>query len=155
MPQLRERPRTQASVDRRIPFPINVFPGIRISRSPVGGTTFTQRTADQSGLSDTTPKVSAGKYDMSRGGNWRASSPVFESTPSVAFFSLTGGSASAFQGGAAALSCNTAIEGGPIDNSNVGAAWVFLAPPTNAHDVNGDCLSDILWRDGAGNLAGR
>jgi hypothetical protein len=57
------------------------------------------------------------------------------------------------QGYSVALSCNTAVVGGPVDNSQAGAAWVFVAPPTGTHDFNGDCLSDILWRDTSGNTA--
>src|SRR5262249_55233624 len=53
------------------------------------------------------------------------------------------------------LSCNTAVVGGFADNSNAGAAWVFAAPPTAAHDFSGDCLSDIAWRDAnSGTVAG-
>src|SRR5262249_27323239 len=49
------------------------------------------------------------------------------------------------QGASVALSCNTAVVGGPQDNSSAGAAWVFVVPPTTTHDFNGDCLSDMLW----------
>src|SRR5262249_6530347 len=51
------------------------------------------------------------------------------------------------QGRSVALSTdgNTAILGGPADNTNAGAAWVFAASPnpgprTAAHDFNGDCV---------------
>jgi hypothetical protein len=45
------------------------------------------------------------------------------------------------------LSCHsTAVVGGPFDNGNAGAAWVFVASPIG-HDFNGDCASDILWRN--------
>jgi hypothetical protein len=64
---------------------------------------------------------------------------------------LTVGNAA--QGSSVALSCNTAAIGGPSDNSNAGVAWTFVPPRTNTHDFNGDCLSDILWRDGSGNVA--
>jgi hypothetical protein len=71
----------------------------------------------------------------------------------------TGGSSSSEQGWSVALSADgrsTAIIGGPLDNLNVGAAWVFTAPPklkTNTHDFNGDGFSDIAWRDFRGNTA--
>jgi len=47
---------------------------------------------------------------------------------------------------------STAILGGPSDNSSLGAAWVFTAPPppkpkTTTHDFNGDGMSDITLRD--------
>jgi hypothetical protein len=51
----------------------------------------------------------------------------------------------AFQGFSVALSCTTAVVGGFGDNTNAGAAWIFVTPPTATHDVNGDCLSDIVW----------
>jgi hypothetical protein len=57
----------------------------------------------------------------------------------------TGAVGTAQQGTSVALSCNTAIVGGPLDNGGAGAAWVFIAPTTGTHDVNGDCLSDIVW----------
>jgi hypothetical protein len=57
------------------------------------------------------------------------------------------------QGTSVALSCNTAIVGGPFDSGSIGAAWVFVAPPTDTHDFNLSCLSDIVWRDGSGNIA--
>jgi hypothetical protein len=51
-----------------------------------------------------------------------------------------------------ALTCNTAVVGTPFDNRGDGAAWVFVASPslarTATHDLNGDCLSDIVWRNG-------
>jgi hypothetical protein len=37
--------------------------------------------------------------------------------------------------------------GGSLDNGDIGAAWVFVAPPTGTHEFNGDCLSDIVWRN--------
>ena len=54
------------------------------------------------------------------------------------------------QGISVALSAdgNTAIVGGPLDNSSAGAAWAFVAPtPAATHDFNADCRSDILWRN--------
>jgi hypothetical protein len=30
---------------------------------------------------------------------------------------------------------------------------VFVVPPTETHDFNGDCQSDIVWRDSSGQLA--
>jgi hypothetical protein len=54
-------------------------------------------------------------------------------------------SVSVLQGQSVALSCNIAVVGGPADNAGVGAAWVFVVPPTETHDVNGDCLSDVAW----------
>src|SRR5262249_8680084 len=63
------------------------------------------------------------------------------------------------QGRSVALSTdgNTAILGGPADNTNAGAAWVFAASPnpgprTAAHDFNGDCVSDIAWRHSSGEV---
>ncbi len=63
-----------------------------------------------------------------------------------------------YQGISVALSADgrTAIIGGPQDNVNVGAAWVFTALPKlrpNTHDFNGDGRSDIAWRDIRGNTA--
>ena len=49
----------------------------------------------------------------------------------------------------------TALSGGVHDNSNAGAAWVFVAPnfnPPATHDFNGDGMSDILFRDTAGDV---
>jgi Tol biopolymer transport system component len=48
--------------------------------------------------------------------------------------------------------------GGPGDNSNAGAAWVFVQPPskavrTDTHDFNGDGYSDIAWRNTNGDTA--
>jgi len=57
-------------------------------------------------------------------------------------------SGNARQGHSVALSCTTAIVGGPVDNSGAGAAWAFVAPtPAATHDFNADCRSDILWRN--------
>jgi hypothetical protein len=61
-----------------------------------------------------------------------------------------------YQGESAALSGdgNTAIIGGPRDNGDVGAAWVFARTNrANTHDFNGDGNSDIAWRDTSGNVA--
>jgi len=57
----------------------------------------------------------------------------------------TGAMGNSQQGTSVALSCNTALVGGPGDTSNAGAAWVFVVPPTATHDFNGGCRSDILW----------
>jgi hypothetical protein len=63
------------------------------------------------------------------------------------------------QGSSVALSGdgNTAIVGGPHDNSGIGAAWVFVrsakTPRNNTHDFDSDGCSDIAWRDTAGNTA--
>jgi FG-GAP-like repeat/FG-GAP repeat len=71
----------------------------------------------------------------------------------------TGGGWSSEQGWSVSLSADgrTAIIGGPPDNMDVGAAWVFAAPPVplrpNTHDFNGDGMSDIAWRDFRGNTA--
>jgi hypothetical protein len=48
--------------------------------------------------------------------------------------------------------------GGSGDASGVGAAWVFVEPPslahrTNTHDFNGDGYSDIAWRNTNGDTA--
>ena len=47
----------------------------------------------------------------------------------------------------------TGILGGPDDNSNVGAAWVFVRSRAGTHDFNGDDISDIAWRDSNGTVA--
>jgi hypothetical protein len=70
----------------------------------------------------------------------------------------TGGVGNAEQGGSVALSsdgCKIAVVGGKRDNSNAGAAWVFVQPrlATATHDFNGDRKSDILWRESGGTLA--
>ncbi len=61
------------------------------------------------------------------------------------------------QGTAVALSADgtTLIEGGPLDASGTGAAWVFTSDKLVAtHDFNGDGYSDILWRgNSSGDLA--
>ena len=63
----------------------------------------------------------------------------------------------ASQGISVALSRDgsTLIQGGPKDNSNIGAAWVFVTPHSNmtTHDFNGDGKSDILWRSTGGTVA--
>jgi predicted small secreted protein len=66
-----------------------------------------------------------------------------------------GNSGGAGEGTSVALSGDgqTGIVGGPDDNSNVGAAWVFARSRVATHDFNGDHLSDIAWRDTSGNLA--
>jgi lipocalin len=62
----------------------------------------------------------------------------------------TGAVGAASQAASVALSCNTAMVGGIGDNDFVGAAWVFVAPPTATHDFNADCLSDIVWYNTTG-----
>jgi hypothetical protein len=66
----------------------------------------------------------------------------------------TGGGVQSAQGFSIALSAqgHTALVGGPADNGQVGAAWVFFAD-NSAHDFNGDGFSDIAWRDTSGNVA--
>src|SRR5262249_28091587 len=56
----------------------------------------------------------------------------------------TGAAGSADQGWSAALSCNNAVVGALEDNTGTGAAWVFIAPPTQTHEFNGDCNADHL-----------
>jgi hypothetical protein len=70
------------------------------------------------------------------------------------------GTCGAAPGYSVALSAdgNTAIAGDPGANSQLGAAWIFVdtvsvAPPTATHDFNGDCKSDIAWRDTSGTVA--
>jgi FG-GAP-like repeat len=71
----------------------------------------------------------------------------------------TGAVGAAQQGWSVALSGdgNTALLGGFNDASGVGAAWVFVEPPslaqrTNTHDFNGDGYSDIAWRNTNGDV---
>jgi uncharacterized protein YbdZ (MbtH family) len=66
----------------------------------------------------------------------------------------------AVQGASVALSGDgrTVIESGDGDNVYLGAAWVFVKPPslahkTNTHDFNGDGYSDIAWRNTNGDAA--
>jgi hypothetical protein len=56
----------------------------------------------------------------------------------------TGAVGQAQQGSGVAVSCNTVAVGGFGDNNFTGALWIFAAWPPS-HDVNGDCMSDILW----------
>jgi hypothetical protein len=72
----------------------------------------------------------------------------------------TGAVGGAQQGTSVALSSDgtTAIVGGPFDNNNAGAGWVFVQPnakvnPPATHNFNGDNASDIAWRDSSGNTA--
>ena len=68
----------------------------------------------------------------------------------------SGNTGAAAQGTAVALSSNgrTMLEGGPADNSNAGAVWVFVADKlADSHDFNADSYSDILWRDTSGDLS--
>jgi hypothetical protein len=72
----------------------------------------------------------------------------------------SGAVGNAQQGASVALSAdgNTAFVGGPIDNSGVGAAWVFpqlsaKTVATASHDFNGSGFSDIAWRDASGSVA--
>jgi hypothetical protein len=66
-----------------------------------------------------------------------------------------GNSGGAREGHAVALSGDgqTAILGGPNDNSNTGAAWVFVRSRAGTHDFSGDGKSDIVWQDASGNTA--
>jgi len=48
---------------------------------------------------------------------------------------------------------STIITGGPNDNGSIGAAWVFRLDVADSHDFNADLMSDILWRDAAGDVA--
>src|SRR5262249_3964141 len=59
------------------------------------------------------------------------------------------------QGNSVALSGSgtTAIVGGPTDNLNDGAAWVFVVAATATHDFNGDHISDILLQNTGGRIA--
>ena len=69
----------------------------------------------------------------------------------------SGAVGTAEQGYSVALSGDrsTAIVGGYFDNSQAGAAWVFVEPVLrpNTHDYNGDGTSDIAWRDTSGDLS--
>jgi hypothetical protein len=68
----------------------------------------------------------------------------------------TGAVGAAGQGYSVALSTDgsTTILGGPVDNSAVGAVWVFVQRSSAAvHDFNGDGYSDIAWLDTSGNVA--
>jgi hypothetical protein len=70
-----------------------------------------------------------------------------------------GATGTAVQAISVALSrdAKTLLVGGFNDNPSVGATWVFAQPNAGlgpaAHDFNGDGKSDILWRDGGGNVA--
>ena len=76
----------------------------------------------------------------------------------------TGAVGAASQATSVALSGNGSIAmvGGPRDQGETGAAWVFtltasvspvgISPPSATHDFNGDGKSDILWRDIAGDV---
>jgi hypothetical protein len=71
----------------------------------------------------------------------------------------TGAVGSAQQGRSVALATDarTLVVGGSSDNGAKGATWVFAqrgaGSVTATHDFNGDGNSDILWRDGGGNIA--
>jgi hypothetical protein len=68
----------------------------------------------------------------------------------------TGATGAASQGTSVALSAdgNTAVLGGPADNSNYGAVWAFVrAVPTNTHDFNDNGTSDMAWRQSGGTAA--
>jgi hypothetical protein len=64
----------------------------------------------------------------------------------------------ALQGYSVALSAdgNIAMVGGPVDNSSIGAAWIFVQPnitklvPTATHDLDANDYSDIAWRHSGG-----
>ncbi len=66
-----------------------------------------------------------------------------------------GNTGQATEGYSVALSGDgqTGISGGYNDNSNAGAAWVFVRSRAATHDFNGNYVSDIAWRDGNGNVA--
>jgi hypothetical protein len=59
------------------------------------------------------------------------------------------------QGISTALSADgrTAILGGSFDNSQAGAAWVFLQLANATHDFDGNGKSDIAWRQSNSNVA--
>ncbi|MFL6799888.1 MAG: FG-GAP-like repeat-containing protein [Xanthobacteraceae bacterium] len=64
------------------------------------------------------------------------------------------------QGTSVALSGdgNVALVGGPSDNGQAGAVWVFVRPDaklvgTATHNLNGDAFSDIVWRHTSGTTA--
>ncbi len=67
----------------------------------------------------------------------------------------TGAVGAALQGYSVSLSAdgNTAIVGGQQDNSQAGAAWVFVQPATATHDFDVDGRSDIAWRHDSGQTA--
>jgi FG-GAP-like repeat/FG-GAP repeat len=49
---------------------------------------------------------------------------------------------------------NTAVVGNPGDSGGTGATWVFTRTvPTNTHDYDDSGVSDIAWRDTAGDIA--
>ncbi|MEA2933953.1 MAG: hypothetical protein QOD74_599, partial [Variibacter sp.] len=60
----------------------------------------------------------------------------------------TGAVGAAQQGASLALSADgsTAIVGGYVDSSSIGAAWVWLR--RTPHDLSADGKSDIVWRNG-------
>ena len=51
---------------------------------------------------------------------------------------------------------STAVVGGPYDTSAgqyTGAVWAYVRTNgTSSHDMNGDGLSDVLWRDSGGDV---
>src|SRR5262249_27755003 len=65
----------------------------------------------------------------------------------------TGATGTSEQGRSVALSCNTAVVGGFMDNANAGAVWVFVGPANGSHDFNADCISDILLENTGGGIA--
>jgi hypothetical protein len=98
---------------------------------------------------DDNSNVGAAWLFTRNGGNWTQQGSKLVGTGAVG---------AAQQGTSVALSAdgNTAIAGGIGDASGIGAAWVFVQPPslahkTNTHDFNRDGYSDIAWRDTSGN----
>jgi len=79
-----------------------------------------------------------------RSGTWTAQAKALVGTGAVG---------AAGQGASVALSGDgiTAIIGGALDHEATGAAWAFVSKIIT-HDFNGDGMSDILWRDIAGDV---
>jgi hypothetical protein len=92
-------------------------------------------TAILGGPNDKSQAGAAWVFTRSDGVVWNQQAKLFGS----------GAMGNAMQGNSVALSCNTAMVGGPADNSAAGAAWIFAAAPAASHDFNGDCRSDVVW----------